>query len=173
MPKGAASHLANSLFASHQSLSIPKSTLTVSVGKRPDVFKGLNFIRDSCTVGASEHLTFWGKSANFIRARNRLTSPRLIFGVLLSFNHTIRPWLIMAHFRPSLLTERNPGCFSEVAVVVTVMWNASFWRSLIPTGASEKGKKIVVRSKWLCFFQKEFYSPYSVKTSTELRLYSV
>lgn len=168
MPKGAASHLANSLFASHQSLSIPKSTLTVSAGKRPDVFKGLNFIKRFL-----HNLTFWGKSANFIRARNRLTSPRLIFGVLLSFNHTIRPWLIMAHFRPSLLTERNPGCFSEVAVVVTVMWNASFWRSLIPTGASEKGKKIVVRSKRLCFFQKEFYSPYSVKTSTELRLYSV
>ncbi|KAF2980247.1 hypothetical protein EK904_008182 [Melospiza melodia maxima] len=61
-------------------------------------------------------------SANFIRARNRLTSPRLIFGVLLSFNHTIRPWLIMAHFRPSLLTDRNPGCFSEVAVVVTVIY---------------------------------------------------
>lgn len=53
-PKGAASHLANSHFASHQSPSNPKSTLTLSVGKRSDVFKGLDFMRDSCTISPSE-----------------------------------------------------------------------------------------------------------------------
>lgn len=92
------------------------------------------------------NLTLWGKSTNFSRARNRLTSPRLILGVVVSFSHTIRPCVIMAHFKPSLLTERNPGCFSEVAVVVTVMWNASFWRSLIPTDSPKKREKILVRN---------------------------
>lgn len=53
-PKGTASHLANSHFASHQSLSIPKKTITVSVEKRSDVFRGLDFIRDSCKISPSE-----------------------------------------------------------------------------------------------------------------------